>query len=697
MRKERKALLVVKKEEPDITTLKELLSDKKLIGLFDGIIKACEKHDIHISIDPCTLDAMSKIRVKVSSFSTVTNAAQVEELISKYQLIMKQTPLTPEAKDTVYFITTDQTWLYSQACWYLSNGEINKTLRLLSANHPDNSTFGHHCQALYSVLKDSLNNQSQVDSLILSIKTAIQKRESAFKNVQFAAHAPTMQSWGGVGKHGDATSLEDERSRRATMQQHLDEAERELNEANTSWNLLLKQQAENNSAIWSRINDAEDDNLRSEIYYWLDYFCINYETLSKFTADLQAKGALGNQSAQSLLNEMPDDIKSLKENYRQSLLASRNEICKLGKTGYQCSVADKQTLEESLLSDSASIFARINVGALTAAQHINAAKEIMGTNLATPSAQMEIIKELRTKKKYSYLLSCNDLMDKDIQIPVQDSAYTISAIGLSVVATHGKLFPLSVKIVPRTTTTKNITDCSKEIVGNYWGGYYSQYSHMRMMQSEDVKISPAITFVDYGEKDITMRISACGVYRWLCNTYKTNMIGKGIEIDFQSPVSNKGGPSAGVTMAVSAVSSLLNKPILRNIAMTGDCRSDGTVHAIGGVYEKITAASASEGIELILVPRENDPDLLFIPLDTLCRTCIVECSDLSTYISAATDPDFYKYELDNLRKAQLLIRLGRFKEAEPLLWKVVGSNPNIYSAKRLLELLSCYGKLTDSV
>lgn len=222
--------------------------------------------------------------------------------------------------------------------------------------------------------------------------------------------------------------------------------------------------------------------------------------------------------------------------------------------------------------------------------------------------------------------------------------------------------------------------------GLYWGGYAESFA----AKYDYVEKDPAVTFGDYGAKDIYMWVAAAEVYKWLCNSFSTNMVGKGIHIEFQSLFASKSGPSAGATMAVSAYSSLFNKPILKNVAMTGEITADGAVHAVGGIYEKLTAASLGEGIEIVVVPKENEPDLLFVPLDTLCR--IVESSDISTYLSVATDPDAYKYEMEYLRKAQLLLRLGKYKEAEEFLLKVVAVNPDIYSAKRLLELLNCYSQ-----
>ena len=74
----------------------------------------------------------------------------------------------------------------------------------------------------------------------------------------------------------------------------------------------------------------------------------------------------------------------------------------------------------------------------------------------------------------------------------------------------------------------------------------------------------------------------------------------------------KDGPSAGVTLVTSILSSLLNKKIDNNIAMTGEITLNGKVLAIGGLKEKSIAAFNSK-IKKIFVPKENEIDENDIP------------------------------------------------------------------------------------
>lgn len=74
----------------------------------------------------------------------------------------------------------------------------------------------------------------------------------------------------------------------------------------------------------------------------------------------------------------------------------------------------------------------------------------------------------------------------------------------------------------------------------------------------------------------------------------------------------KDGPSAGVAMATSIISVLTGIPVRRDVAMTGEITLRGRVLAIGGLKEKLLAAHRG-GIKTVLIPKENEKDLLEVP------------------------------------------------------------------------------------
>jgi ATP-dependent Lon protease len=85
-----------------------------------------------------------------------------------------------------------------------------------------------------------------------------------------------------------------------------------------------------------------------------------------------------------------------------------------------------------------------------------------------------------------------------------------------------------------------------------------------------------------------------------------------IHIHVPEGATPKDGPSAGVAMVTSIVSTLTGIPVRRDVAMTGEVTLRGRVLAIGGLKEKLLAALRG-GITTVLIPADNEKDLADIP------------------------------------------------------------------------------------
>ncbi|MDC0864998.1 endopeptidase La [Rickettsiaceae bacterium] len=74
----------------------------------------------------------------------------------------------------------------------------------------------------------------------------------------------------------------------------------------------------------------------------------------------------------------------------------------------------------------------------------------------------------------------------------------------------------------------------------------------------------------------------------------------------------KDGPSAGIAIYTTLVSLMTKSPVDRNVAMTGEITLRGKVLPIGGLKEKLLAASRG-GIKKVLIPEDNVKDLKEVP------------------------------------------------------------------------------------
>jgi ATP-dependent Lon protease len=74
----------------------------------------------------------------------------------------------------------------------------------------------------------------------------------------------------------------------------------------------------------------------------------------------------------------------------------------------------------------------------------------------------------------------------------------------------------------------------------------------------------------------------------------------------------KDGPSAGIAMATALISAFTNRPVRRDVGMTGEITLRGRVLAVGGIREKALAARRA-GITTFILPKKNASDLQNIP------------------------------------------------------------------------------------
>ncbi len=111
---------------------------------------------------------------------------------------------------------------------------------------------------------------------------------------------------------------------------------------------------------------------------------------------------------------------------------------------------------------------------------------------------------------------------------------------------------------------------------------------------------------------------------------------KDIDIHVHVPegATPKDGPSAGVTLTTSLVSSLLNLPVRNDLAMTGEITLRGRVLPIGGLREKLLAAHRGQ-ISEVFIPKDNVKDLEEVPDEILKSVKVTPVETLDEVLEKA--------------------------------------------------------------
>ena len=142
-----------------------------------------------------------------------------------------------------------------------------------------------------------------------------------------------------------------------------------------------------------------------------------------------------------------------------------------------------------------------------------------------------------------------------------------------------------------------------------------------------------------GDKDIivtgllgeSMKESVSVALSYIKTNYKLfnidyKMFDNDFHIHFESGSIPKDGPSAGVTIITSILSTLTDKVIDSKISMTGEVTLRGDILPIGGLKEKLIAASQNN-INVVFIPKDNVKDLEDIDIELQEKIKIIPISN----------------------------------------------------------------------
>lgn len=142
-----------------------------------------------------------------------------------------------------------------------------------------------------------------------------------------------------------------------------------------------------------------------------------------------------------------------------------------------------------------------------------------------------------------------------------------------------------------------------------------------------------------------------------------------IHVHFPEGATPKDGPSAGITMATAIVSALTKKSFNRDVAMTGEITLRGRVLPIGGLKEKFLAAHRG-GIKKVIIPKENEFDLLEIPRSILDSVEVIPVEHMDSVLLHALVwdvGDVLESKLKNSQNINFVDLLGNTIEQQAVL------------------------------
>ncbi len=175
-------------------------------------------------------------------------------------------------------------------------------------------------------------------------------------------------------------------------------------------------------------------------------------------------------------------------------------------------------------------------------------------------------------------------------------------------------------------------------------GLYVAGSSGGLLPFEVIKIPSSRKELSIGGTGLmqqSMRETLIIVTKWLRSQANKDLLKDAKVDDFELHVDAildgpKDGPSAGIAITAACVSTLLDKPLRHDIAMTGKMTMGGRVRAVGGILEKLDGAMKN-GMKVVLIPKHNEKDLKDVSAEITSKVTIIPVAhidDVLTHVFA---------------------------------------------------------------
>lgn len=289
--------------------------------------------------------------------------------------------------------------------------------------------------------------------------------------------------------------------------------------------------------------------------------------------------------------------------------------------------------------------------------------EIIELSSYTPDEKLQIAKKYLLPKQ----LKLNGIDKKNLVLSDKTLKYIILAYTREsgVRNLEQRLGKLCRKVALKIASGEKVSIDEKNIQEFLGAGHFNHKNHL---QSDEVGAVNGLAYTSVGGEILRVEVNvlegtgkieitgnlgdimkesvriAISYVRSIAREFEINPLfykESDIHIHFPEGAVPKDGPSAGIAITSAIISALTGIKVSHKVAMTGEVSLRGNVLAIGGLREK-TMAAYINGIEKVIIPKQNEADLKEIPEVCLENLEFVLAENMDDVLSNALNFKNYK-------------------------------------------------------
>jgi hypothetical protein len=646
----------------------------------DFVVFFCHAHDLDMAIDPPALAQLSATTLELTAdriadpWSFLADQLRPAGLgIEPVELLRGQRIALLGAADSLG---------YSRAMSAVQRGDSKSAYAALEAVAAGDGAFAERCAELRRALDEFARRNQQFAAHETLIRQHIADMTRATRELDTARMAQRSRLGPGGSATQQAMRYAQDRVRRVRA---------EAEHTRESLRAMLGEMAESNQEIGRMFQTARDRQFMTEARLLLENLHAGYE---RFRALLDLMRSADLLARDEDLAPLSPAIAALRDELRRVAHEADN-IVRLGR--HELAIGDYQRAERRFYQawslDRSSTLARAGLGYCAMIHNRRSWDKLRTPQPADRAARIEeleiqfSVREQRGLLAALYRWKTDQPTRPGFSGPTRIGAansLVISETGATPVPIIARLEPLPARTAPARPASTRRRPADRP--GPYW---------------EPILPAPAptqdhpVTLGETSPADPALARAVHEAHTWLRTIDRSVTARTGLRIEMEEALAAYSGEADGAAIAIAAFSALRKAPVRQDVALSGMLGADGTLAGVNGLPLKIAGALAAGGIDLVIVPKENEPDLLTLPVEALCQLVIIVAGDMRACLKHALRPPIpavseeQRLTLDNirrLREAQVALLLGDEDAAVAILVSLAGAYDEIYNIRRLLEL-----------